>query len=347
MRKNETATAVTATSVIAVLGLVLTLHAQPISHGELLLAVSQGDSALSLVKIEGKTLTPLAKIPVGKGSREEVCVSPDGRRAYVSNDSENTTTAIDLEAQKVIATIALPGIKHAEGCAESPDGKKLYVAGMESDNVAIVSTGTNQLLKTIEAGKEPRRFVFTPDGRRVYVTSEDAKTIRILDVATDKVVDSFESGGQGPRILVPLPDQKTLLVANVDDDSASFIDIATKKMTLNIGVGGSPQRVEISRDGAWAYVLAVIERKISVIDLKGAHVRAKKFVSVGTAPYGMAISEDGSLLFVSDPGSNEIAALDTTAIDALKLNTPLTQLPPVARLTLNRPMGLAIRPSTR
>ena len=82
-----------------------------------------------------------------------------------------------LEARKVVATIALTGIKQAEGCAESPDGKKLYVAGMDSGTVAIVSVPTHQLLKTIEVGKEPRRFVFTPDGRRVYVTSENAKTL--------------------------------------------------------------------------------------------------------------------------------------------------------------------------
>jgi YVTN family beta-propeller protein len=256
-------------------------------------------------------------------------------------------TVVDLVAQKIITTISLPAIKRPDGCAVSPDGKKLYVAGMESGNVAILSAETNQLQKTIEAGKEPRRFVFTPDGRRVYVTSEDAKTIRIVDVASDTIAGSFESGGQGPRILVPLPDQKTLLVANVDDDSASFIDIATKKINLTIGVGGSPQRLEISRDGAWAYVLSVIEQKVSVIDLKGQHVRAKKFVAIGKSPYGMAMSEDGALLFVTSGGNNEIAAYETSAIDALPLNTALAQLPVVAKVTLNRPMGLAIRRSAQ
>jgi YVTN family beta-propeller protein len=346
MRKNVMATTLAVVAVIGVFSLLATLHAQPGPRDQLLLAVAQGEGALSLIRIEGKTLTPIKTLPVGKGARE-VCVAPDGRRAYVSNDPDSTITAIDLDAQKVIATIALPGIKRPDGCAESPDGKKLYVAGMESGNVAIVSTQTNQLLKTVEAGKEPRRFVFTPDGRRLYVTSEDAKTIRIMDAASDKIADSFESGGQGPRILVPLPDQKTLLVANVDDDSASFIDIATKKINLTIGVGGSPQRVEISRDGAWAYVLSVIEQKVSVIDLKGEHVRAKKFVTIGRSPYGMAMSEDGSLLFVTSGGNNEIAAYDTSAVNALPLNTALAQLPVVAKVTLNRPMGLAIRPSAR
>lgn len=346
MRKHVTTMASAAMCAIALLGLLTVTHAQSTPRDQLLLAVGQTDSTLSLIKVEGRTLTPLTVIPVGKGPRE-LCLSPDGNRAYVSNDPESTVTVIDLVAQKVVTTISLPAMKRPDGCAVSPDGKKLYVAGMESGNVAIVSAVTNQLQKMIDVGKEPRRFVFTPDGRQVYVTSEDAKTIRVMDVASDKIVDSFESGGQGPRILVPLPDQKTLLVANVDDDSASFIDIATKKINLTIGVGGSPQRLEISRDGAWAYVLSVIEQKVSVIDLKGQHVRAKKFVTVGRGPYGMAMSEDGSLLFVTSGGNNEIAAYDTSAINALPLNTALAQVPAVAKVTLRRPMGLAIRPSAR
>ena len=95
------------------------------------------DSTLAIIKVDGRTLTLLATVPIGKGSREEVCVSPDGKRAYVSNDKDNSSTAVDLETREVIATIPLPGVKHAEGCAESPDGKKLYVAGMQSDNVAV------------------------------------------------------------------------------------------------------------------------------------------------------------------------------------------------------------------
>jgi sugar lactone lactonase YvrE len=61
----------------------------------------------------------------------------------------------------------------------------------------------------------------------------------------------------------------------------------------------------------------------------------------------MAMSEDGSLLFVTSGANNEIAAYDTGAINALPLNTALAHLPVAAKITLNRPMGLAIRPSAQ
>lgn len=165
MRKIVVATALAAVSAIAVPGLLTGLPAQAASRDQLLLAVGQADHVLSLIRIEGKTLTPLKTIPIGKGARE-LCLSPDGNRAYVANDSDSTVTVVDLVAQEVVTTISLPAIKRPDGCAVSPNGQKLFVAGMESGNVAILSAVTNRLQKTIAVGKEPRRFAFTPDGRR-------------------------------------------------------------------------------------------------------------------------------------------------------------------------------------
>jgi YVTN family beta-propeller protein len=330
-------------SLIAASTLFTVLHAQPTApRDELLLVVTQGDQGLALFKVDGKTLTPAGSVPIGKA--REACLTPDGSRAYVTNDGDGSVTVVDIDARKALATVSLPGVKRPDGCAVTPDGKKVYIAGMDSGNVATLSTATNTVLKTFPASKEPRRFVFTAGGRRVYVTSEDAKTITILDVATDRIVGSFQSGGKGPRTLVPLPDKKTLLVANVDSDSVSLLDAATKKVEVTLGSGMSPQRVEISRDGAWAYVLSVMESKLSVIGLKEEDVRTRKFVRLDSGGYGMTQSGDGSLLFVSCTGGNEVVAFETSAIDALRRNSPLTDLAPAVKLQISKPFSVLIRP---
>jgi YVTN family beta-propeller protein len=151
VRKRIAATTIATMLVIGAVSFLATLQAQPAARDQLLLSVAQGDSTLSIVRVAGQALTLIKTLPIGTDTRE-VCVAPDGRRAYVSNDGEGSVTAIDLDAQTVVATIALPGIKRPEGCVVSPDLTTLNVAGMESDNVAIVSTKTNQLVKTVEAG---------------------------------------------------------------------------------------------------------------------------------------------------------------------------------------------------
>ena len=69
-----------------------------------------------------------------------------------------------------------------------------------------------------------------------------------------------------------------------------------------------------------------------MIDLKGPHIRAKTFMPVGKAPWGMTMSDDHKLLFVGSTGENTITAYDTASMKA------------VAQVTITRPMGMAFRP---
>jgi YVTN family beta-propeller protein len=323
------------------------LAAQPAGRDHLLLAVSQNDKQLAIFKVDGKVLSPVKNLPIGGGARE-VCIAADGRRAYVSNGADNTVTVVDLETAKVVATIAPPGIKRPDGCATSPDSKKVYVAAMDSKAVVILSADTNEVVKQVEVGEEPRRILFSPDGRRIFVSCEGAEALTVLDAATDAVVDELKVGGHGPRAMIFLSDKTTLLDANTEDDTISFTKVPTKDVFLTIGAGVAPQRLEVSRDGNFAYVLSAGESKVSKVDLRGVpamvrkgspveqgeaegHVRAKWFTPVGGQPWGMAMSDDGSLLFVSSTKENTVAAYDTATMEV------------VSKVTLNRPMGVAFR----
>jgi YVTN family beta-propeller protein len=121
-------------------------------------------------------------VPIGKGARE-VCVSPDGTHAYVPNGTDNTITAVDLTTHQPIATIVPPGMQRPDGCTVSPDSSKVYVTGFECNDVVIISTATNQVVKYLTAlPKEPRRILFTPDRRQYYVSAEEGNTITIFAV---------------------------------------------------------------------------------------------------------------------------------------------------------------------
>lgn len=315
---------------LAAVLLTAVLHGQPAARDHLLLVISQTDNTLTAFSVGAKSLTSVATIPIGQGARE-VCVAADGRRAYVSNDKDNSVTVVDLGTLEVTATIPLAGLLRPDGCATSPDSNKLYVTALDSESVAVIAADSNRIVATIKVGKEPRRVIFTPDRRRIFVSSEVSDEITIIDPATDKVVDRMKSGGHGPRTMVYLPDHNTMLVTNVDDDTVSFIKTGTKEVDLTIGAGGSPQRIELSRDGASAFVLSVLESKISIIDLKGEHIRAKKFVPVGRGPWGMAMNEDGTLLFVGSSQDNTVTAYDPSSWAI------------VAKVNVTRPMGIAYR----
>jgi YVTN family beta-propeller protein len=314
---------------IGSLTLTAALSAQPAARERLLLAVAQGDNSLALVKVERKTMTAAGRLPIGKGARE-LCVTPDGNRAYVSNTTDNTISVADLNGRKIVATLTPQGMKGPDGCGVSPDGKKLYVTSIETGTVVVLSTDTHQVLASVPVDKTPRRVLFSPDGRRIYIGHDQASTIKVIDAATNTLADTMTLGN-GPRGMTFLPDGKSLLATNTADDTIWLVDVATSKPLRIMGSGGAPQGVVLSRDGKRAFVLARLEEKISIFNLTAPNQRATTFAPTGHVPWGMTISDDGTLLFVANTKDNEIAAYDTASMQV------------VAKVSVNAPQGLSFR----
>lgn len=77
-----------------------------------------------------------ARIAVGDLPRS-VRISPDGKRAYVSNFGDHTVSVIDTVTQCVVNTIDVGS--RPEGLAVSPDGGRLYVSDYWSGTVTVVA----------------------------------------------------------------------------------------------------------------------------------------------------------------------------------------------------------------
>jgi len=290
--------------------------AQTPSTDKLLVVVNRAPATASIFKVDGASLTLLKNVPIGKTARE-VCLSPDGRRAYVSNGDDNTISVIDLDTLAVVATIADPNIVGPDGGVVSPDGKKLYVVGAKNDSVVVISTATNKVLSRIPIPlKVPRRVVFSPDGSKIYVGCNQTPVIGVIDPKTDTFLRTFPVGNETRGGIAFTPDGKTLLAGAVEDDTMYYVDVATEKITRIQGVALSPQRIIVNPNGA-TFVLARIDGAVMVIGDLFKHDKSKR-VPVGAAPWGMAVSDDGKFLYVSSNNDNNITVIDTGTGAVLK-----------------------------
>jgi YVTN family beta-propeller protein len=119
----------------------------------------------------------------------DIVISPDGKRAYVSQAGVDMISVLDLEeVRKMLAEIPdekletyanylgtasrivvarIPTGSNPKGMVLSPDGKTLYVAERLNDRIAVINTGSLITENSIDL-EGPRRLTVNRQGRRVF-----------------------------------------------------------------------------------------------------------------------------------------------------------------------------------
>lgn len=284
--------------------------------------ISTGDPSLAAVKV----------LPTGK-SPNEVCISPDGKRAYVSNRGESSITVIDLDGAAVITTISDPRMKNPDGCIVQQDGTRLYVAAAGAATVFIFATSDYHKTGEIKVGNEPRRLLFSPDSRLLYVSNGDDRTVSVIDADTLKVVTTIKAG-RDARAMVLTADGKYLVISNVSDDTVEFVKDGQAEPEYVVGVPKSPQRLAVYAVKQLIFAIGRVDGVVAMLEMRPNNEfgRTLGTIPVGKAPWGMALSAAGDCLYVTNTGDDTISIID------LRLMRPSFTIP-----TGKRPLGLAVR----
>jgi YVTN family beta-propeller protein len=80
---------------------------------------------------------------------------------YVVNQTAGTVTAVNLQSNATVATITVGSAPYA--AVVSPDGKKVYVANVGSNNLSRITVATNVVADTYAAPGGPIGIALTPD----------------------------------------------------------------------------------------------------------------------------------------------------------------------------------------
>src|SRR5437899_2661204 len=75
---------------------------------------------------------------------------------------------------------------------------RVFVTNEKSNDVTVIDTAANAVVKKIAVPKNPRGMRFTPDSRRLLVASEQAHEVSAIDVTKLEVERSVKTGGSRP-----------------------------------------------------------------------------------------------------------------------------------------------------
>ncbi|MHB1544100.1 MAG: beta-propeller fold lactonase family protein [Gammaproteobacteria bacterium] len=204
--------------------------------------------------------------------------------------------------------------------------KPYLVVPQSSENaVDIIDAANNALAATVPLGTSPQNVVMAPDGDEAYIgvvsTSTSGSTTTVssaldtLDLATNSITAEtpLQSGGSGIAIgaMAISPDGSTLYVINPDSGALLSLNLATGavKTVTNYGAAAKPTAVLAGSTGRHLYVTLSETSNLSIITLATNNVSTLSIPN-GFDPLALALSPDGSRLYIANSGDNTIAVLD-------------------------------------
>ena len=175
-----------------------------------------------------------------------VTFSPDGSKAYVTNNYLNTVSVINTSTNKVTSSFSAGTSPTGE--IVNPNGKYLYVANTYDNDVSVFSTTNNNLITNIPVGVGPLGVTISPDGNTLYVVnSGDNSTstlapgsVSVINTATNKVTNTIGLGTTYPLGISITPDGSQLYVVNNSTNLVTIINTSNNATTGTIGVGQQP-----------------------------------------------------------------------------------------------------------
>jgi YVTN family beta-propeller protein len=220
-----------------------------------------------------------------KGAPVEGTFSPDGKYLYVSNyamygkgyNKEGTDT-----------------------CSPSDGYDKSFVYRINRSNYQIDSV--------YPVGSVPKVVEITPDNKYILVANWCSYTVSIISVAQNKVIKTLKIG-RYPRGIAINNDSSKAYVAEMGGNRIHVINLQDFSTSF-IPIGSNPRAIVLSPDNSKMYVTMNLSGRVASWDLLTN--KPGKSVRTGEAARSLAISADGSALYVVNYKSDTMSRVRTS-----------------------------------
>jgi DNA-binding beta-propeller fold protein YncE len=305
------------------LGIGLLVVGAPVSAGELLVGNKSADTVWRLSLDDGRRI---GKSKTGTAPHE-IAVSPDGRRALVTNYGADTPghtlTVLDLAGDDAPRTIDLGEHGRPHGARFLPDGERAVITTEASGHLLLVDIDGGTVEAAIEVGEGTGHMVaVSDDGATAYVSKIAAGTVSRVDLAQARKTAEVPSG-DGAEGIAFRTGHGEVWVSNREAGTVTVHDPATLALRHTLDSPGFPIRVVFTADGRHALVTNARAGELAVFDVETRdRVATVKLLREGAKyqdtllgrdalPIGVIADSARPRVYVAISGADEIAVIDT------------------------------------
>lgn len=235
--------------------------------------------------------------------------------------------------------------------AISPDRSQLVVLlnGWREQGIQIIDRSTGQVTQTLEQPAAFLGLAFSPDGHSLWTSGGNQDVVYRYEYSLVHAVlrDSIQlavkapgrSGTSYPAGIAFSPDGRHLYVAENLFDSLAVIDVASKRVVQRFGTERYPYGVAVTPEGR-VFVSAWGGNTVSMFQPNAdGTLRADGRLPVARHPSALALSADGSRLFIASGSTDRVAVVDTRA---KRVVAELLDHPPAGPREGSTPNALAL-----
>jgi YVTN family beta-propeller protein len=266
-----------------------------------------------------------------------VAFSPDGSRAYISCEAENTLWATDTRTGRLLGKASLSG--HPNNIAISKDGLRVFVGIMTAPGaVEVVDTTSLKSIKSVGVKGGVHNTYVTPDGKFVVAGSVVGRILTVIDAQTLQPAWElpFDSGvrpmafetdtdGSTSRIFVQLSGLHGFAVVDFNTHAVvARITMPDEPRGGTAQAGAPSHGIAVSPDNKRLWVDSSVANAVFAYSLPDLKVLG--YVKTGEVPDWLTFTPDGTKLYVANSGSNSVSVIDTTTLRQVAL-IPVGEVP--------------------
>ena len=283
-------------------------------------------------------IEPAGVLRVGKQPKQ-IGITPNGKKAYVTNFGEKSVDVLDLSTFRVYRRIKTGGAPVE--VAFTPNGRYTFITNFSPGALWQIDTHTDQIVRTIKGHLYPKGVAVRPDGREVAFSSWwwPKGYLAFVDIETGTVRQTMRVGNR-PRGLVYSADGRTVYLCHFGGEGAKegvglgIIDRRRAVLSNMVVSGRNTRHTVLSPNGKIVYASNTGSATIAAIDAKTGRILRR--IRVGAWPKTIDVTRDGRWLFSANYAGRSLSIVD------LQHGRESTRLPMPDRLS-----GLALSPNNQ